>query len=64
MHNDLVGMVERVLAETGLEPSRLDLEITEGLLIEDAAGALATCSGSRRSASGSRWTISAPAIRR
>ena len=41
-HNDLVGMVERVLAETGLEPSRLDLEITEGLLIEDAAGALAT----------------------
>jgi diguanylate cyclase (GGDEF)-like protein/PAS domain S-box-containing protein len=42
MHDDLVGMVERVLAETGLEPSRLDLEITEGLLIEDAAGALAT----------------------
>jgi diguanylate cyclase len=38
---DLVGAVERVLAETGLDPARLELEITEGLLIEDAPGALA-----------------------
>jgi EAL domain-containing protein (putative c-di-GMP-specific phosphodiesterase class I) len=31
-----------VLVETGLEPSRLDLEVTEGLLIKDADGALVT----------------------
>ena len=42
MHDDLVGLVERVLSETGLAPERLDLEITEGLLIKDATGALAT----------------------
>ena len=38
---DLVGAVERVLAETGLAPARLELEVTEGLLIKDANGALA-----------------------
>ena len=40
--DDLVESVERVLQETGLAPARLDLEVTEGLLIKDAAGALAT----------------------
>jgi predicted signal transduction protein with EAL and GGDEF domain len=40
--DDLVGSVRRVLDETGLDPARLDLEITEGLLIKDAGGALAT----------------------
>src|SRR5205085_8379806 len=29
MQEDLVGVVERVLAETGLAPSRLELEVTE-----------------------------------
>ena len=38
----VVEMVERVLRDTNLEPGRLDLEVTEGLLIKDAAGALAT----------------------
>jgi len=38
---DLVGAVARVLAETGLAPARLELEVTEGLLIKDANGALA-----------------------
>jgi diguanylate cyclase (GGDEF)-like protein len=42
MQEDLVGEVERVLAETGLAPSRLELEVTEGLLIKDANGAIAT----------------------
>lgn len=42
LQDDLVGSIERVLAETGLDASRLDLEITESLLIKDAAGALAT----------------------
>ena len=41
MQDDLVGAIERVLAETGLDPARLELEVTEGLLIKDAAGALA-----------------------
>jgi len=40
--DDLVGMVESTLAETGLAPSRLDLEVTEGLLIRDAESALVT----------------------
>jgi diguanylate cyclase (GGDEF)-like protein/PAS domain S-box-containing protein len=35
MHGDLVGLVHSILLETGLAPSRLELEITEGVLIED-----------------------------
>jgi len=34
---DLVGQVERALKESGLAPSRLELEITEGLLLHDTA---------------------------
>jgi diguanylate cyclase (GGDEF)-like protein/PAS domain S-box-containing protein len=40
-HGDLVGLVHAVLLETGLSPSRLELEITEGVLIEDLSGGLA-----------------------
>jgi diguanylate cyclase (GGDEF)-like protein/PAS domain S-box-containing protein len=32
---DLVGLVHSILLETGLAPGRLELEITEGVLIED-----------------------------
>jgi len=35
MHGDLVGLVHAILLETGLAPGRLELEITEGVLIED-----------------------------
>jgi diguanylate cyclase (GGDEF)-like protein/PAS domain S-box-containing protein len=35
MHGDLVGLVHSILLETGLAPDRLELEITEGVLIED-----------------------------
>lgn len=35
MHGDLVGLVHSILLETGLQPGRLELEITEGVLIED-----------------------------
>jgi diguanylate cyclase (GGDEF)-like protein/PAS domain S-box-containing protein len=35
MHGDLVGLVHSILLETGLSPDRLELEITEGVLIED-----------------------------
>jgi diguanylate cyclase (GGDEF)-like protein len=34
---DLVGQVERALKDSGLAPSRLELEITEGLLLHDTA---------------------------
>lgn len=34
-HGDLVGLVHSILIETGLTPGRLELEITEGVLIDD-----------------------------
>jgi diguanylate cyclase (GGDEF)-like protein len=34
-HGDLPSLVHTVLLETGLSPSRLELEITEGVLIDD-----------------------------
>jgi diguanylate cyclase (GGDEF)-like protein/PAS domain S-box-containing protein len=34
-HGNLVGLVHSILIETGLQPGRLELEITEGVLIED-----------------------------
>jgi diguanylate cyclase (GGDEF)-like protein/PAS domain S-box-containing protein len=39
-HGDLAGLVHSVLLETGLAPGRLELEITEGLLVEDCARGL------------------------
>jgi EAL domain-containing protein (putative c-di-GMP-specific phosphodiesterase class I) len=41
-HGDLAGIVQSVLANTCLTPGRLELEITEGVLINDQARALAT----------------------
>lgn len=35
MRGDVVGVVHTILLETGLAPGRLELEITEGVLIED-----------------------------
>ncbi|MCP3385642.1 EAL domain-containing protein [Bradyrhizobium sp. CCGUVB4N] len=35
MRGDVVGLVHAILIETGLAPGRLELEITEGVLIED-----------------------------
>jgi diguanylate cyclase (GGDEF)-like protein/PAS domain S-box-containing protein len=63
-HGDLAGLVHQVLVDTGLEPGRLELEITESVLIDDLPRALSPCVGSRRSACASPWTTSAPAIRR
>jgi diguanylate cyclase (GGDEF)-like protein/PAS domain S-box-containing protein len=37
---DLAAEVEAILAETGLDPKRLELEVTEGLLIRDAGKAI------------------------
>jgi diguanylate cyclase (GGDEF)-like protein/PAS domain S-box-containing protein len=35
LHGDVVGLVHSILLETGLKPGRLELEITEGVLIDD-----------------------------
>jgi diguanylate cyclase (GGDEF)-like protein/PAS domain S-box-containing protein len=40
-HGDLAGLVHDVLLETGLAPGRLELEITESVLIDDLPRALA-----------------------
>jgi predicted signal transduction protein with EAL and GGDEF domain len=41
VHGDLASEVADIVRETRLDPARLDLEITEGLLIKDAERALA-----------------------
>lgn len=37
---DVTGMIGAVLEETGLDPRRVEIEITEGVLIDDFAGAI------------------------
>ncbi len=39
-HGDLPGLVHTILLETGLAPARLELEITEGVLINDFSRAV------------------------
>lgn len=39
-HGDLCAMVHKVLLETGLSPRRLELEITEGVLVTDLVRAV------------------------
>jgi EAL domain-containing protein (putative c-di-GMP-specific phosphodiesterase class I) len=41
LHGDFAALVEDTLAATGLPPTRLELEVTEGLLINDPARTLA-----------------------
>ncbi len=38
-HGQLPALVEQVLGETGLDPARLELEVTESLLLADAGAA-------------------------
>ncbi len=52
------------LARSGLVASRLELEITESVLLNDTETTRASCISFAISACASRWTISAPAIRR
>jgi diguanylate cyclase (GGDEF)-like protein/PAS domain S-box-containing protein len=40
-HGDLAGLVHQILLETGLAPRRLELEITESVLVDDLPRALA-----------------------
>ena len=39
-HGDLPRLVHSILLETGLAPDRLEIEITEGLLIDDFSRAV------------------------
>ena len=39
-HGDLPALVHSILLETGLKPSRLELEVTEGVLIDDFSRAV------------------------
>jgi diguanylate cyclase (GGDEF)-like protein len=39
---DVYGLVRRVLSETGLEPERLELEITEGIILQNTEAVLET----------------------
>lgn len=41
-HHDVVSMVERCLAETGVQPERIELEITEGVLMRHTEAAVST----------------------
>jgi diguanylate cyclase (GGDEF)-like protein/PAS domain S-box-containing protein len=41
-HRDLAGQVGEVLARTGLDPVNLRLEVTESVLVEESASAMAT----------------------
>jgi diguanylate cyclase len=41
-HRDLAGLVADVLEETGLDPDRLELEITESIILQDGDATLAT----------------------
>lgn len=38
-HKDFVGDVIRIIEETGFDPGRLELELTEGVVVEDADAA-------------------------
>ncbi len=40
-YGDLAAMVDQVVSQSGLDPARLELEITEGVLVHDAVRGLA-----------------------
>jgi EAL domain-containing protein (putative c-di-GMP-specific phosphodiesterase class I) len=46
-HGDLVGLVSSALEESGLDAKRLELEITEGVLLSDTVSALTTLASLR-----------------
>jgi len=61
---NLVPTVVNALATSGLSPDRLELEITELVLLEENEATTAILRQFHDLGSGSRWMISAPAIRR
>ena len=61
---ELFDVIRSALKNSGLPPARLEIEITESVLLERASKTTPSSSGSRASAYRWRSTISAPAIRR
>jgi len=59
---NLLSVVMDALKQSGLPAKRLELEITETLLLEKSSQCSPRCTRCGRSACASRWTISAPAI--
>ena len=60
---DLAALVAAILLETGLPAGRLEIEITEGVLIGDFLRASRSCAVSNPWESASPWTTLAPATR-
>ena len=60
---DLLHSIKTILGETGLAPEYLELELTEGTLMEDAESTLNTLRPCVAPGSAWRSTISAPAGR-
>ena len=48
IHDNLLGCVDDALAESGLEPQFLDLEITEGMIMSGDAATIATVDALRQ----------------
>ena len=59
---NLLSIVMDALKQSGLPPERLEVEITETVLLEKSDTCWRPCMRCARSACASRWTISAPAI--
>jgi diguanylate cyclase (GGDEF)-like protein/PAS domain S-box-containing protein len=44
-HHDLIGLVGRVIEETGIDPATLVLEVTESTIVEDVEASRRICAG-------------------
>jgi hypothetical protein len=62
-HSDLPRLVHSILLETGLAPDRLELEITEGVLIDESRAQYQHLASFRRLTWILRWVTSGPDIR-
>ena len=63
-NDDIVRLVHETLIETGLDAAQLELEITEGVLIDDFSRAVSILRRLKSLGVRMRSTISAPATRR
>ena len=54
----------QLLAQTGANPERIKLELTESLLLEDVDSVIATMHALKQHGLGFRWTTLAPVIHR